>query len=62
MSKLLTVPQVADRLSVSKKTVYRLARRGEIPVVRIGSAIRFDADMLQRFIHDQLGPAQEKQG
>jgi excisionase family DNA binding protein len=31
-----TVPQVADELLVSPRTIYRAIERGELPAVRIG--------------------------
>ena len=33
---LLTIPQVAERLSVPPAYAYELARRGELPTVRVG--------------------------
>ena len=35
---LLTIPEVATRLSVSTSTVRRLVSKGEIPAVRLGSS------------------------
>jgi excisionase family DNA binding protein len=35
MAKLLTVPEVAEMLRVSARTVYRLIDRGRIPTVSI---------------------------
>ncbi len=39
---LLTARQVAEQLAVSQRFVYDLAARGELPVVRIGGAVRFE--------------------
>lgn len=36
VDRLLTVPEVADRLSVPTAYAYELARRGELPAVRVG--------------------------
>jgi len=38
----LTVAQVAARLAVSQKSVYRLVRSGALPATRVGRAIRID--------------------
>lgn len=38
----VTAAELAEHLSVSISTVYRLARRGAIPSIRIGKAVRFD--------------------
>lgn len=48
--QLLTADRVAERLAVPKSHVWRLARRGEIPVIRIGRLVRFDPDDLQLWI------------
>jgi excisionase family DNA binding protein len=38
---LLTVKQLAARLSVCTATIYRLCDRGELPYVRVAQALRF---------------------
>ena len=40
--KAWTAEELADLLSISKKTVYALAKQGRIPSMRIGSMVRFD--------------------
>lgn len=40
MSSLLTVRQAAERLSLSESKVYRMTLSGELPVQRIGRAVR----------------------
>ena len=37
----LTVPEVAEILRLSEKTVYRLAQKRELPAFKVGSAWRF---------------------
>jgi excisionase family DNA binding protein len=39
--RLLTADELAERWQVAKAHVYRLAREGEIPTVRIGRYFRF---------------------
>ncbi|HEX7124884.1 MAG TPA: helix-turn-helix domain-containing protein [Thermodesulfobacteriota bacterium] len=39
--RLLTAKEVAELLGLKEKTVYELAKRGEIPCVRIGKFVRF---------------------
>ena len=41
---LLNAQELAHELNVSRATVYRLAREGQIPSVRIGNSIRFELD------------------
>ncbi len=42
MTELMTVQEVADYLRVTKKTIYRLLKRGKIPATRVGKQWRFD--------------------
>lgn len=37
----LTVPEVAELLRLSEKTVYRLAQKGELPGFKAGGSWRF---------------------
>ncbi len=39
--EVMTVSEVAECLRVNPRTVYRKAKVGELPAVRIGRAIRF---------------------
>lgn len=41
--QILTVAEIADRLRLSKMTVYRLIHSGELPAVRIGRSFRVRA-------------------
>jgi excisionase family DNA binding protein len=43
---LLTVREVADRLRVSRATVYRLVQAGALPTLRISNSIRIPAGAL----------------
>jgi len=56
---LLTIREAAEALSVCAKTVSNLTRRGELPVVRIGSAVRYDLADLQTFIDRRKGVGRE---
>lgn len=40
--KLITAKRLAPRLGLSVSSVYELARRGELPCVRLGTSVRFD--------------------
>jgi excisionase family DNA binding protein len=53
-SRLLGADEVASLLGVPTGFVYSLARRGELPNVRIGERyVRFRAHALERWIADQ---------
>lgn len=49
MGAFLTVAEVAERMRVSKMTVYRLVHSGELPAVRFGRSFR-----VQRRAVDEL--------
>ena len=38
--RLLTVDQLADRWQVSPRTIRRMIKNGQIPVIRIGRSVR----------------------
>jgi excisionase family DNA binding protein len=48
--KLLTINEVADRTSLSARTIRRLIAKGDLPVHRIGRAVRVSEDDLARFL------------
>jgi excisionase family DNA binding protein len=54
--KLLKVHEVAQRLSMSTSYIYKAARRGELPVVYIGSSLRFDTDAVERWLSERAQP------
>jgi excisionase family DNA binding protein len=47
---LLTTRQAAKALAVCEKTLWSLTKRGEIPAVRIGRAVRYSMDELQAWV------------
>lgn len=49
---LLTPDQVAERWQVGKAQVYRLARDGRVPAVRLGRYVRFRVGDLEAFERD----------
>jgi excisionase family DNA binding protein len=54
--KLLTVPEVAEMLSISNNQVYVLKAIGELPFIKISRSTRFDLADVQQFV------AERKQG
>ncbi|HVX20938.1 MAG TPA: helix-turn-helix domain-containing protein [Acidimicrobiales bacterium] len=55
---LLTIPQAAQRLGITRVTAYRLAERGEFPgdaAFHVGRVWRVSVPKLERFMH---GPIQ----
>lgn len=47
---MLTVKQVAERLSISRSLAYRMIRRGEIPSYRIANCRRVSEEDLQKYL------------
>lgn len=54
--RLLTIPQVAERLAIPIGHGYELARRDVLPVVRFGKYVRVSQASLTRWIAQQTTP------
>ncbi len=50
LNDVMTVSEVAEYLRVNPQTVYRKAKAGELPAVRIGRAIRFRRSELESWL------------
>jgi excisionase family DNA binding protein len=53
--RLLTARDVAERLSISTATVYKLVAAGAIPCLRVSNAIRFRAADLRTYV-ERIAP------
>ena len=49
-SEVLTVEEVANYLRIDIRTVYRLAKRGDIPCIKIGRQWRFNREDIKDLI------------
>jgi excisionase family DNA binding protein len=49
-SDVMTVEELADYLKLDPQTIYRKFRRGELPGVKIGKAIRFKRDVIEGWL------------
>jgi excisionase family DNA binding protein len=49
----MTPEEVAMLLQIDRETVYRMARRGELPAFKVSSRWRFLPSRLQRWMEDQ---------
>jgi excisionase family DNA binding protein len=47
---VMTVDELAEYLKLDPQTVYRKFRRGELPGVKIGKAIRFKRDVIDAWL------------
>lgn len=50
--QLMTVEQVADKLQISRLTLYSLINTGKITAVKFGRILRFQVAEIERFIED----------
>lgn len=55
VTELLTLNEVAEHLTVSRRTVERLISAGRIRVVRVGRRVRVTTRELEAFIASQRG-------
>ena len=60
MTQIMTVDEVARYLGVVPDTVYRKARRGEIPAVKMGKMWRFPKETLDRWLDETALQAMKK--
>jgi excisionase family DNA binding protein len=52
--QMLTLKEVAKFLSLSEKTVYRLVKAGILPALKIGGQWRFEQQVLDAWLSNQL--------
>jgi excisionase family DNA binding protein len=57
---LLKMTQVMDALSLSRSTVIRLQKTGELPCVRVGTAVRWKESTIRQYV-EKLGAQNERQ-
>jgi len=54
---LMTVTEVAAHLRVSKMTVYRLIKVGQLPAVRVGRGYRIKSQAVDKYLSKESFPA-----
>lgn len=52
---LLTVPETARLLRISRNLAYELVARGELPAVRFGRVIRIPRSVLTDWVRESVG-------
>jgi len=55
----MTAKQLAGYLQLNELTIYKKVRLGEIPVVKIGRALRFKKDVIDKWLEIESGWDQE---
>ena len=51
--EILTVKQVGQYLQMDEHTVYRLARSGQIPAIKIAGQWRFKKEVIDKWISEE---------
>ncbi len=51
--QILTLNEVAEYLKISSSSVYKLARKGEIPAFKVLNKWRFDSDLIDKLIESK---------
>jgi len=59
MQEVMTAKQMADYLQINEMTLYKRVHLGEIPVVRMGRALRFKKDIIDKWLEVESGWDQE---
>ena len=54
---LLTVPEAAKVLRISRNLAYELVARGEIPAIRLGRVIRVPRAPLEEWVKSEAAPS-----
>ncbi len=62
ISRLLTVAEVATLMRVSRMTVYRLIRRGQLKAIRVGRNYRVRESDLSEYLEAQAVSGQVLEG
>ncbi|MDI6758710.1 MAG: helix-turn-helix domain-containing protein [Candidatus Omnitrophota bacterium] len=55
MPEVMTAKQLADYLQVNELTIYKRVRLGIIPVVKMGRALRFKKDIIDKWLEIESG-------
>jgi excisionase family DNA binding protein len=48
--EFLTIEEVAQKLKVTKVTIYRMARKGKIPAVKFGKSWRVSSELITELL------------
>jgi excisionase family DNA binding protein len=51
--RIMTAAEVAEYLRIHLATLYRLVRKRQIPAFKIGTEIRFDRDVIEKWMIDR---------
>jgi excisionase family DNA binding protein len=57
-SLLIKAPEAAKALALSERTLWSLAKKGELPSIKVNRAVRYDLADLRAWIERKKNPAQ----
>ncbi len=60
MNILLTVEELAKYLKIKPDTIYKKARRGELPVIKLGKLLRFPKELIDEWVLDEAKKAMRR--
>ena len=59
LGPILTVPETAEYLKLSKSKVYYLVQRNQIPHIKIGKNVRIRREDLEKWLEERAQPCNE---
>jgi len=54
VDEVMTIPEVADHLKVTRQTVHKLMKDGKIKIFKIGRSTRILRSELDKFIEERM--------
>ena len=60
MERLLTVEQLANQLQVKPRTIYQWVHEEYIPIIKLGSLVRFSPSKVSHWLTDRETPGRKK--
>ncbi|MCD6569177.1 MAG: helix-turn-helix domain-containing protein [Deltaproteobacteria bacterium] len=51
--EIMTIKQIAEYLQMNEHTIYKLARSGQIPSIKIAGQWRFKKEIIDKWISDE---------
>lgn len=62
MGKLMTIKELAEYSQLEEYTIYKMARKGEIPAYKVAGRWRFKKEMIEEWLEQKLVSTSEKDG
>jgi len=53
VTPLMTIEELGEHLRVTKRTIYRMLKRGTIPALKVGHKWRFDRETIDKWLRQQ---------